>query len=176
VHMPALTQHRNRSCCSIQRTFVGAGDVTSRTLAKKIAELILTKKGSDILLMDLRKLSAPADFFVLCSADSDTQVKAIADAVRKGTEEWGAHLWHAEGFKALSWVLLDYVDVVVHVFHRDSRGFYALERLWGDAVLTNVEDSTNGAVFTPVKVGIKARSAPTKKKAQSSKRNEEVSH
>jgi ribosome-associated protein len=114
--------------------------LTSRTLAKKIAGLALTKKASDILLMDLRKLSAPADFFVVCSADSETQVKAIADAVRDGTDRIGVPMWHSEGFRALTWVLLDYVDVVVHVFKREARGFYNLERLWGDAAFIPVHD------------------------------------
>lgn len=114
--------------------------MTSRTLAKKIADLVLTKKASNIVLLDLRKLSAPADFFVLCSADSDTQVKAIADAVRDGTDRIGVSLWHSEGFRALTWVLLDYVDVVVHVFKREARTFYNLERLWGDAKFIPVHD------------------------------------
>lgn len=114
--------------------------MTSRTLAKKIAGLALTKKASDILLLDLRKLSAPADFFVVCSADSETQVKAIADAVRDGTDRIGVPMWHSEGFRALTWVLLDYVDVVVHVFKREARTFYNLERLWGDAAFIPVHD------------------------------------
>lgn len=115
--------------------------MTSRTLAKKIAEFALSKKASNVLLMDLRKLTAPADFFVLCSADSDTQAKAIADAVRKGAEDIGVSLWHSEGYRALSWVLLDYVDVVVHVFKKDVRRFYNLERLWGDGKLIPVADT-----------------------------------
>lgn len=115
--------------------------MTSRTLAKKAAEFALSKKASEVLLMDLRKLSAPADFFVLCSADSDTHAKAIADAIRDGTEALGAPLWHSEGYRALSWVLLDYVDVVVHVFKKEARRFYNLDRLWNDAVMIPVEDT-----------------------------------
>jgi ribosome-associated protein len=115
--------------------------LTSRTLAKKIAEFAYSKKASDVLLMDLRKLRAPSDFFVVCSADSDTHVKAIADAIRVGAEEIGVSLWHSEGFRSLTWVLLDYVDVVVHVFKKDVRPFYNLERLWGDAKLIEVEDT-----------------------------------
>lgn len=115
--------------------------MTSRTFAKKTAEFALTKKASDVVLMDLRKLNAPADFFVLCSADSDTHAKAIAQAVRDGADDIGVALWRSEGFRALSWVLLDYVDVVVHVFKKDVRQFYNLERLWGDAKITPVEDT-----------------------------------
>ncbi|MBI3587142.1 MAG: ribosome silencing factor [Ignavibacteriales bacterium] len=114
--------------------------MTSRTLAKRVAEFALSKKASDVMLMDLRKLTGPSDFFVVCSADSDTQVKAIADAVRGGTDSLDVRLWHSEGFTALSWVLLDYVDVVVHIFKKDVRSFYNLERLWGDAKITVIED------------------------------------
>lgn len=115
--------------------------MTSRTLAKKIAEFAYSKKAFDVVLMDLRKLRAPSDFFVVCSADSDTHARAIADAVRDGTDAAGVSLWHSEGYGTLSWVLLDYVDVVVHVFKKDVRPFYNLERLWGDAKLIEVEDT-----------------------------------
>ena len=116
--------------------------MTSKTFAKKTAEFALSKKASDVVLMDLRKLNAPADFFVLCSADSDTHAKAIAQAVREGADDIGVALLRSEGFRALSWVLLDYFDVVVHVFKKDVRKFYNLERLWGDAKITPVEDAS----------------------------------
>jgi ribosome-associated protein len=119
--------------------------LTSRTFAKKTAEFALTKKASSVVLMDLRKLNAPADFFVLCSADSDTHAKAIAQAVRDGAEEIGVALLRSEGFRSLSWVLLDYFDVVVHVFKKDARQFYNLERLWGDAKVTPVEDTPSAS-------------------------------
>ncbi len=107
--------------------------VTARTLAKHVANLMLSKKASDIAVLDLRKISSAADFFVVCSADSDTQVKAIADAVQDGTEAKGERPWHSEGYQARSWIVVDYVDVVAHVFHREARAFYNLERLWRDA-------------------------------------------
>lgn len=95
--------------------------------------------------MDLKKLETVADFFVVCSADSDTQVKAIANAIQIGTEEKGISPWHTEGLRALSWVVLDYVDVVVHVFHTEARSFYRLERLWSDATVTIVGDRAGKA-------------------------------
>ncbi len=101
---------------------------------------MLSKKGYDVLLLDLRRLTSTADFFILCSADSDTQVRAIADAVEKGTADLGMPVWHAEGFQASTWIILDYVDVVVHIFHHASRAHYSLERLWGDAKTTPIED------------------------------------
>ena len=112
----------------------------SKKLAGNITDFIFNKKGFDVKILDLRKLTAMADYFVICSADSDTQVKAIADEIDKNLKEEGIRLWHKEGYKGLNWVLLDYVDVVVHIFKKDVRTYYNLERLWGDAPLVNVED------------------------------------
>ena len=114
--------------------------MTPKTLAKKISQLALTKKASDISIMDLRKVTDMTDFFVLCSADSDIQVKAIADAVAEGTEKFGVGAWHQEGLTQRQWVLLDYIDVVVHIFRKDVRRFYNLEKLWGDATIEAIED------------------------------------
>ncbi len=115
--------------------------MTPKTLAKKIAKLALSKKASDILIFDLRKLTDMTDFFVVCSADSDTQVKAISDAIVEGTEKFGSFPWHIEGTSNRQWVLLDFVDVVVHVFLKETRKFYNLEKLWGDAKIETVEDN-----------------------------------
>jgi len=115
--------------------------LTPRTLAKKIADLMLSKKASEVVLIDLKKVTSTADYFVLCSADSDTQVKAIADAVRDGTEAVGEVPWQFEGYQALNWVVVDYVDVVAHVFHKEARAFYNLDRLWNDAKITHIKDN-----------------------------------
>lgn len=100
------------------------------------------KKATDIAVIDLRTLpNAVADYFVICSANSDTQLDAIArsveDEVWKITGQWP---WQSEGRTNREWVLLDYVDVVVHVFLRDKRAFYALEDLWGDAPIEYVPE------------------------------------
>jgi ribosome-associated protein len=113
----------------------------STKLAEKITELIFNKKGYDVHILDLRKLTTMADYFVICSADSDTQVKAIADEVDKSLRDEGIRTWHKEGYKGLNWVLLDYVDVVVHIFKKEARDFYNLEKLWGDAPIISAEDS-----------------------------------
>lgn len=91
--------------------------------------------------MDLRKVTDMSDFFVVCSGASDIQVKAIADAIADGTEEVGVSPWHREGLTQSQWILLDYVDVVVHIFHTDMRKYYALEKLWGDAKIEVIEDT-----------------------------------
>jgi ribosome-associated protein len=114
--------------------------LTSRMLARRIADAMLTKKAHDIVILDLRKLTSATDYFVICSADSDTQVKAVADEIRDRAERIGSNPWHSEGYHALSWVLVDFVDVVAHVFHHESRSFYNLDRLWVDAKMTHVRD------------------------------------
>jgi ribosome-associated protein len=101
---------------------------------------MISKKAADVVILDLKKLTSATDYFVICSADSDTQVKAIADSVQNGTEVLGERVWHQEGYHALRWIVLDYVDVVVHVFHKEERSFYNLDRLWGDAKRTEVQD------------------------------------
>ena len=114
--------------------------LTSKALAKKIAAFALLKKAQNVVLLDLRKLTTMSDFFVICSADSDTHVRAIADAIRDGAQDAGEKVWHDEGQGQSTWVLLDFVDVVVHVFHKETRSFYNLEKLWGDAKFEYVED------------------------------------
>ncbi len=119
-------------------------------LAKRIAELTLSKKAQDVVIMDLRGLTSIADFFVVCSADSELQVRAIADAVEEGMDKKGSVPWHRESGSP-NWVLLDYVDVVLHVFHKNTRPFYNLEKLWGDAVFEHVGDEKPAAAKSPAR-------------------------
>lgn len=107
--------------------------MTSHELARRIADLALDKKAYDIRILDLRKLSSVCDYFVVCSVDADVQAKAVVDHVADELQEAGERYWHREGYTSLRWVLLDYVNVVVHVFVREVRDFYGLEDLWGDA-------------------------------------------
>ena len=119
--------------------------LTSKALAKKIAAFAMLKKAQDVVLLDLRKLTSMSDFFVICSADSDTHVRAIADAIRDGASGVGERIWHDEGHGESTWVLLDFVNVVVHVFHKETRHFYNLEKLWGDAKFEYIEDKPAAA-------------------------------
>jgi len=114
--------------------------------SQKLSELIVKgmqeKKAAEIVLMDLRKVkNAVADFFVICSGNSDKQLDAIADSVdtevNKGLKE---NPWHVEGKNNKEWMILDYTNVVVHIFRKDRRSFYALEKLWGDAEITAIEE------------------------------------
>ncbi|MEQ9439524.1 MAG: ribosome silencing factor [Cyclobacteriaceae bacterium] len=103
------------------------------------------KKAEDIVVLDLRKVkNAVADFFVICSGNSDTQLDAIADSIEKEVHQRSReNPWHREGKENREWILLDYVTVVAHIFKRDRREFYALEDLWGDAVITSVESGVS---------------------------------
>lgn len=117
------------------------GVVESQTLSEMIAEGMLEKKASDIQIMDLRKVkNAVADYFVLCSGNSDTQIDAIADSIEEEVfKKSQQNPWKKEGKQNKEWILIDYVNVVAHVFKKDKRKFYALEELWGDAIITSVE-------------------------------------
>ncbi len=103
-----------------------------------IVEGIRDKKGKNIVQLDLRKLGeAPADFFIICEGDSSTHVKAISDSIYQKVKE-ATHTMpiHTEGSKNASWVLIDYFNTVVHVFHPETRQFYEIEQLWSDAEVT----------------------------------------
>jgi ribosome-associated protein len=104
-------------------------------IIKTIIAAIQEKKGENIISLDLRKINeAVADFFIICEAGSGPQVRAIADnVVDKVKEKCGENPYHHEGYQKLQWVLIDYVNVVVHVMHPESRKFYSLEEMWSDA-------------------------------------------
>ena len=97
------------------------------------ADAARSKKARELVGLDLRDLDGVADYFFICSAASEVQVKAVAEAVEEKLRERGARPWHVEGLEGRRWVLLDYVEMVVHVFHEKTREYYMLDRLWGDA-------------------------------------------
>lgn len=105
-----------------------------------IVEALQSKKGLDILVMDLRPVSDAADFFVLCTGTSDAHVRALSEDVIDSLRHVGERPWHVEGAQTRRWVLIDLVDIVIHVLRREAREFYALERLWGDADMHPFED------------------------------------
>jgi len=112
---------------------------TPLAIARTAGKLALSKKGYDIKILKLKNITGICDYFVIASGDVDKHVKAIADAVVEGLSEKGIKPWHQEGTKGGKWVLLDYVDVVVHVFQKTVRDFYALEKLWGDAPVEEIK-------------------------------------
>jgi len=103
-------------------------------IVRKVALFTLDKKGEDMVVLDIRKVSDATDFFVMVSGDTDIQARAIADhVVEKVKETEDIKPWHVEGYRPGTWILLDYVDFVLHIFEKDTREYYRLERLWGDA-------------------------------------------
>jgi len=114
---------------------------SAETLSDVIVKGMQEKKATDIIAMDLRKIkNAVADFFVICSVSSDKQLDAISDSIDEEVfKTLKENPWHTEGKNNKEWMLLDYIDVVAHVFRKDKREFYALERLWGDAEIREIE-------------------------------------
>ncbi len=114
--------------------------IDSQTLCDCIVEGMQENKAKDIVVLDLREVSnAVTDFFVICSGDSSVHVDGINNAVMRHTrKELQERPWHQEGKLNAEWILLDYVDVVAHIFYKDARTFYDLEDLWADAVRTDI--------------------------------------
>ena len=116
-----------------------------------IAKAASSKKALDIVLIDMRKIPSVADYFIIASGTSTTQVKAIADNIIKKLSEKKEKLWHIEGQGESLWVLLDYGDVVVHIFYEETRRFYCLERLWGDVPQERFKEPKKRIVKTHAK-------------------------
>jgi len=107
-------------------------------LTQIVANAAGDKKAHDLLILDIRGLSVIADYFVLCNGQSNTQVQAIAEAVRQKMAQSGVPVKGVEGYDEAKWILLDFGDIIVHVFRQEEREFYNLERLWGDAPQVNL--------------------------------------
>jgi ribosome-associated protein len=114
-------------------------------LAQKAARICLDYKANDVVLLDLRGVSDMTDFFIVASGTSDTHVRAVGEQLAEEMKKIGSPVYHMEGTAKGRWVLLDFVDFVVHVFHPTLRDFYQLERLWADAETIPIEDGT-GAI------------------------------
>jgi len=115
---------------------------SAEILSKYIVKGIQEKKGIDIVILNLKGVSnAIAEYFVICTGTSDTQLDAIAGSIEKEVSEGASEKpWHREGFQNKEWILIDYVNVVVHVFKKEVRSFYGLEDLWGDAEVKQIEN------------------------------------
>ena len=111
--------------------------VSSSKLAVNIAKFALDKKAENVVSLNVKNLTNITDEFVICSSDTNIQVKAIADSIRKNTYYKPVRI---EGYEHLNWVLLDYIDVIVHVFKTSERNYYNIEKLWGDAAIREFID------------------------------------
>ena len=135
----------------------------AHALARHAAQLALSKKATDVLILHVGEISTMTDFFVIATAGSEPQVRAIAHEIEdKIRETCGDKPWHVEGLAAGTWVLMDYVDFVVHIFQPEAREFYMLERLWGDARREVAVDVPRpAAVLAPVPPAAPAQPAVT---------------
>ena len=117
--------------------------MTPKEIAAVAAKAMDSKKGADISVLDINRLTTLGDYFVICTGASGTQIRAIADEVTRLLEEKGVKPLHIEGYASSSWVLIDFGTVVAHIFHRETREFYGLERLWADATYHNGVEFSN---------------------------------
>ena len=104
----------------------------------KISKLMLEKKALDIKIIDVRKITTLTDFFIICTSESSPQTRAISDHINKQMRIEGIKVWHIEGYENLDWVLLDYINIVIHIFSKESRDYYDIERLWADGRIIKV--------------------------------------
>jgi ribosome-associated protein len=118
---------------------------TAERKVRRAARAALDRKALDLTVLDVQHVSSVTDYFLVCSGRSATHVKTIAEAIREDLKSDGVRPLHAEGQAESGWVLLDYGDVLVHVFLEDTRAYYALERLWGDAPALSVSGMEDGA-------------------------------
>lgn len=115
-------------------------DDSSYELAQKITELALEKKAEDVVMIDLEGIAGFTDYFVLVTGNSDVHIRALTDHIEKSLSLYKVKVWHKEGYENLKWVLMDYIDVVVHIFDAETRAYYDLETLWADARQILVRD------------------------------------
>ena len=122
--------------------FNNEDSISTEELKNVIISSIQDRKGKKIVELDLTDIpEAPTDYFIICEGDSFTQVKAISENIQKKLkDEYRIYPSHTEGTQNAKWVLVDYFDVVVHVFHPDTRSFYEIEELWSDAKMASIEE------------------------------------
>lgn len=114
-------------------------ELTSKEMVKTIIESLKDKKGEDIRVIDISKVSVIADYFVIASGSNPNQVQALVDNVEEQLHKAGAEEPKVEGYRSASWILLDYNEVIVHVFSKEDRMFYDLERIWRDGVTVDAD-------------------------------------
>ncbi len=131
--------HRTSEDAAVTRA-ADAAEILERAVV-----ILNDMKAEDVVALDLRGLSSVADYFLIASGGSEQHVRALAKAVDKGLSAEGIKVWHREGEDGRRWILLDYVDVVIHLFHVETRQFYRLENLWGDAKRVSFSTRTSSS-------------------------------
>ena len=109
-------------------------------IAKKITELMIDKKAVDITLIDLKKITPLTDYFIICTSESDPQTRAIFNHIKDELIKVKLKPWKTEGYENLNWVIMDYINFVIHIFDKKTRAYYDFEKLWGDAKITKFEN------------------------------------
>jgi ribosome-associated protein len=117
--------------------------VTALELSREAARILDNKKAKDIKVLEIKEISSLGDYFVVASGSSTTQVKAMADELEFQLKEQGVLPKRVEGYQSAAWIVLDYYDVIIHLFYEETRQFYSLERLWNDAPLLDISDLTH---------------------------------
>lgn len=112
-----------------------------KALAYQIANVADDKRAEDIVILEMKGISLIADYFLICHGNSEKQVQAIADEVKEAAAEQNIYVKRIEGYAEARWVLLDLGEIVVHIFHKDERSYYNLEKLWGDAPRLKLEEN-----------------------------------
>src|ERR671923_2249300 len=125
------------------------GGLSAEEKAALTRQIAADKKALDVVLLDMRDTSSITDYFLICSGGSERQVQAIADAIDEQLSQSGIASLGVEGYREARWILMDYGDVIVHVFSQDTRGFYDLERLWANAPKVDVSHEFPGVVPQP---------------------------
>ena len=111
------------------------------SIAKIVSNLMLDKKAYDITIIDVKKLTSLTDVFIICTSDSTPQSKAITNHIKDELIKYDLKPWHIEGYEHMKWILLDYVNVVIHIFNKESREYYNFEHLWSDGKIQHIKDS-----------------------------------
>ena len=113
---------------------------TTEIVRSACIEQLLSHKAEDLIVIDLRQTADFVDYFIICTGTSDVHVRALSDAVTEGLKAEGQRPYQVEGYDVRKWILIDFFDIIVHIFQKESRQFYGLERLWRDAPIERIED------------------------------------
>jgi ribosome-associated protein len=114
--------------------------VEIKQLIDYATNIIFSKKGKDVVLMDLRCKSNFCDYFIICSVESDAQARAVADELYEKLKKIGVSYLSIEGYEYANWILIDLYEIIIHIFMPETRLYYGLEKLWGDAIIENLKD------------------------------------
>jgi ribosome-associated protein len=138
--------------------------MTSPQLVRLVRDAALAKKARDVVAIDLRRKTSMTDFFVVCEGDTDRQTRAIADAVQAAAKDRGIRPFHVSGERDGAWILVDFIDVIVHVFLPGERAFYDLESLWTAEPMTDLAETRARAVGRASKPRTRSVSKPAPRK------------